>query len=60
MVLLVMKKCTAFIFIGSPHFLTLKMKAPHSFEMSDTTHPTTLCRIPEDLNPQEQVKIEVF
>jgi hypothetical protein len=54
-----MKKCTAYIFDDSPDFLTLKTKAPHSSETSETTHPTT-CHIPEDLNPQEEVKKTIF
>jgi hypothetical protein len=52
-----MKKCTAYIFDDSPDFFTLKTKAPHSSETSETTHPTTTCHIPEDLNPQDKVKI---
>ena len=34
------------------HCLTLKMKAPQSFEMMGTAHPAAHCHIPEDLNPQ--------
>jgi len=55
-----MKKCTAYIFDDSLDFLILKMKAPHSCEMSETTHPTTTCHIPEDLNPQEEVEMTIF
>jgi hypothetical protein len=62
MVLYVMKKCTAYTFDDSPDFLTLKTKAPHSAEMSETTHPTTTTtyHIPDDLNPQEEVKMTIF
>jgi len=60
MVLYIMKKCTAYIFGDSPDFLTLKTKAPHSSDMSETTHPTTTPHIPVDLNPQEEVKMMIF
>jgi len=60
MVLYAMKKCNAYVFDNSLDFLTLKTKAPHSSETRETTQPTTTCHIPEDLNPQEEVKMMVF
>jgi hypothetical protein len=37
----------------------LKMNAPQSFETSVTTHTTTRCHMPEDLNPHITVLYEI-